>query len=141
MATEVETVQLTRASESIDVQSVAVGGAQALVATHYVSGVAAGHAIAFAPAGSTLPNAKVSTINVTTGTLAAGNITGANDVTLISTNATPGNQLCRSAAAMLGDIGAGVGSGLSYNTFRDFVVNFTSGTTATITDIGKGTYD
>lgn len=43
------------------------------------------------------------TINVTVGTLSAGDITGGSFVTLISTNATPGTQTTRTALQMYGD--------------------------------------
>lgn len=51
-----------------------------------------------------IPAAKFTTFNRTTGSLAAGEATGAAFVALRSTNATPGAQLVRSAAAMLADI-------------------------------------
>lgn len=50
-----------------------------------------------------LDTPKVSTINVTAGTLAAGNITGGDFVVLITTNATPGTQTTRTALQMYGD--------------------------------------
>ena len=50
-----------------------------------------------------LPAAKYTSINVTTGTLAAGNITGADRVFLVSTNATPGAQTTRTATQMFAD--------------------------------------
>lgn len=43
------------------------------------------------------------TINVTAGTLSAGDITGGPDVTLISSNATPGTQTTRTAGQMYAD--------------------------------------
>lgn len=52
---------------------------------------------------TTLPPAKFTTINVTTGTLAAGNASGAAFVSLTSTNATPGNQAMRTVAQVLTD--------------------------------------
>lgn len=52
---------------------------------------------------TSLPPAKFSTINVTTGTLAAGNASGAAFVSLTSTNATPGNQAMRTVAQVLAD--------------------------------------
>lgn len=96
---------------------------------------------------------KVSTINVTAGTLSAGNITGGEFVTLITTNATPGTQTTRTAAQMYADdptafigqsytlricnsgagtltLGAGTGVTLSgtmtvaTTTFRDFNVTY-----------------
>jgi hypothetical protein len=50
-----------------------------------------------------LPDAKFTTINVTTGTLAAGNASGARFVNLMSTNATPGSQAMRTPAQILTD--------------------------------------
>lgn len=43
------------------------------------------------------------TINVTTGTLSVGDITGGSLVTLISSNATPGTQTTRTATQMYAD--------------------------------------
>lgn len=52
---------------------------------------------------------KLTTINVTAGTLVAGDITGASSfVQLISTNATPGTQTTRTAVQMIADHGAGL---------------------------------
>ena len=50
-----------------------------------------------------LPAAKYTSINATVGTLAAGNITGADRVFLVSTNATPGAQTTRTATQMFAD--------------------------------------
>jgi hypothetical protein len=114
---------------------------------------------------------KLNTMNVTTGTLAVGVLTGGDDVTLITTNATPGNQTLPSAAAllaalgvtapysynlrivntgagtltMLADSGATItlGAGtytVPTNTFRDFIFNFPTATTATVTTVGVGTW-
>jgi hypothetical protein len=52
---------------------------------------------------ASLPPAKFTSINVTAGTLAAGVITGAEFVYVLSTNATPGAQTVRTAAQMLAD--------------------------------------
>jgi hypothetical protein len=60
-----------------------------------------------------LPYAKFSTINVTTGTLAAGNASGAAMVYLQSTNATPGSQAMRTVAQILADT-PGLTVGMSY---------------------------
>lgn len=116
-----------------------------------------------------LPYAKFSTINVTVGTLAVGNITGAAFVNLTSTNATPGTQTTRTATEMfadtpnarVGDVymlritntGAGVftlaaGSGvtltgtatIAQNVFSEFTVTFTSATALTIQKVGQGTF-
>ena len=109
-----------------------------------------------------LPATKFTTINATTGTLAAGNITGAAFVSLMSTNATPGNQATRTAAQMITDHGMGpvdaaytlritnTGAGtftltagsnvtltgtmtVATNTFRDFTVTFRGAATQTVT--------
>jgi hypothetical protein len=118
-----------------------------------------------------LPNAQVGTLNATTGSLAAGKITGALNVTLISSNATPGAQLVRTAAQMLADFGVASGftwnfaicnsgagtltltadsgatvtlSGtmtVAQNVCRRFIGNFTGAATATITSLGSSTYD
>lgn len=115
-----------------------------------------------------LPPSQLTSINVTVGTLAAGVITGAQDVYVISTNATPGTQTTRTATQMVAD--SGLAPGQSYtaritntgagtltlaagtgvtlngtmtvltNTFRDFVVTVNSTTTMTITSVGTGTY-
>lgn len=106
-------------------------------------------------------SAKLTVLNATVGTLAAGAITGAGKVVLKSTNATPGTQTTRTAALMIADVGIGkrvvnymlritntgantftLGAGDSVtltgtmtiltNTFRDFTV--------TITSIGVVTY-
>ena len=114
--------------------------------------------------------AKFTSINVTAGTLAAGVITGAGVVTVLSTNATPGNQTTRTATQMFADAGnvqpgdsyilrifnsgagtltllagAGVtlGSGtytVATNTCRDFVVTYTTATALTIQTTGLGTW-
>jgi hypothetical protein len=51
-----------------------------------------------------LPAVALTALNATTGSLAAGKITGASSVVMISSNATPGAQLVRTAAQMLADI-------------------------------------
>lgn len=115
-----------------------------------------------------LPYAKFVTINVTVGTLAVGNITGAAQVYLTSTNAVPGTQTTRTATQMfndtpnarVGDVyllritntGAGTltlaaGSGVTLtgtatvaqNTFSDFTVTFTTAIALTIQKVGQGT--
>lgn len=117
-----------------------------------------------------IPNAQYATLNATTGTLAAGLITGAAFCALLSSNAAPGAQTTRTAAQMLADVpGAAVGfswvvriinSGagvftltadgsvtltgtatVAQNTFRDFLFTITGATTATAVEIGKGTND
>jgi hypothetical protein len=93
-------------------------------------------------ASSARAQAKVTTLNATTGTLPAGAITGSSDVTLISSNATPGAQACRSAAQMLADIG-GVGAPYAYNLrivntgANPFTLAADAGATVTL---GAGTY-
>jgi len=121
----------------------------------------------FVPTAQLLPNAQVGTLNATTGSLAAGKITGALNVTLISSNATPGAQLVRTAAQMLSDFGVSSGfricnsgagtltltadsgatvtlSGtmtVAQNVCRRFMGNFTGAATAAITSFGSSTYD
>jgi len=116
----------------------------------------------------TLPETQLTTLNATTGTLPAGAITGANQVFLSSTNATPGAQTTRTAAQMLADIpngavgmnwrtriintGAGTftltadasvtltgHSAILTNTWVDYVCVFTSATAMTMTSVGSGT--
>jgi len=145
------------------------GGTMQGVATKTPDGTTRAVGLAFV-ANSNLPNAKFTSINVTTGALAAGTITGANNVYLMSTNATPGNQQVRSAAQMLADTNqvagysytlriTNTGAGtltlvadagatvtltgtmtVPQNTFRDFVVTFPTTTTAVIQATGVGTY-
>lgn len=62
---------------------------------------------------TSLPPAKFSTINVTTGTLAAGNASGAAFTSLTSTNATPGAQAMRTVAQVLADT-TGLSVGMAY---------------------------
>jgi hypothetical protein len=144
------------------------GGTLHVIASRLPDGSARALSSAF-QAGSALPPAKYSTINVTTGSLAAGAITGAQRVFLLSTNAVPGAQLVRTAAQMLADQGAAVGDAWSFriitsgagtltlttdagstvtltgtmtvaqNTWRDFFATFNSATTATIQSVGTGT--
>lgn len=109
-----------------------------------------------------IPASKFSSINVTTGTLSAGDITGAHFVSLMTTNATPGNQATRTAAQMITDHGMGpvdasytlritnTGAGtftltagsnvtltgtmtVAQNTWRDFNVTFRGTPTQTVT--------
>jgi hypothetical protein len=140
----------------------------AAVASAAASAVAAA-ASANAAAASAVVPAKLTTLDATVGALPAGAITGSDRVTLISSNATPGTQTTRTAVAMVADAtivapyaynlrivntGAGLftlaaGSGVTLgagtntvaqNTFRDFVVEFPTATTCTITTTGVGTY-
>lgn len=83
-------------------------------------------------ANGALPPAKLTTLNATTGSLPAGAITGAAEVTLISSNAVPGAQLVRTAAQMLADIPNGA-VGMSWY-FR--IVNTGAGTLTLTTDAG-----
>lgn len=113
-------------------------------------------------------SSKLTLLNVAgPATLSAGDITGANDVVLKSSNAAPGTQTTRTATQMSGDhggslapyrlritnIGAGTftlaaGSGVTLtgtmtiatNTWRDFVVTFASASALTIESVGVGTY-
>lgn len=84
---------------------------------------------------------KLNTLNATTGTLAVGVLTGGDNVTLMTTNATPGNQTLPSAAALLA--AQGVTAPFSYN-LR--IVNTGAGTLTMLADsgatitLGAGTY-
>lgn len=117
-----------------------------------------------------LNNATYTTSSVTTGSIAAGVITGARLNVWRQTGATPGAQLVRTAAQMLADtpngrigmrqviriINTGAGTltlttdagttvtlvgtmTVAQNTWRDFILNFLTATTASITAIGIGT--
>lgn len=90
--------------------------------------------VASGPLVTPLPTAQFSTINVTTGTLAAGNASGAADVYLASTNATPGSQAMRTPAQILGDTPSLV-VGQSY-ALR--ILNAGAGTFTLATDSGTG---
>jgi hypothetical protein len=81
-----------------------------------------------------LPPAKFTSISVTTGTLAAGNASGAQIVYLLSTGATPGSQAMRTPAQILADT-PGLTVGQSY-TLR--VLNTGAGTFTLATDSGTG---
>ncbi len=84
---------------------------------------------------------KLNTMNVTTGTLTTAVLTGGDDVALITTNATPGNQTLPSAAALLAALGAT--APFAYN-LR--IVNTGAGTLTMLADagatitLGAGTY-
>jgi predicted RecA/RadA family phage recombinase len=115
--------------------------------------------------------ARFTSINVAgPATFSIGDITGAANVSLTSTNAAPGTLTTRTATQMFADMpgaavnmsyrlritntGAGTltlaaGTGVTLgtgtytvptNTFRDFVVTFNSATTLTIQTDGTGTY-
>ncbi len=60
-------------------------------------------ASAVAAAASAVVPAKTVALNATVGALPAGAITGAQFVTLISSNAVPGTQTTRTATAMVAD--------------------------------------
>lgn len=112
-------------------------------------------------------NAKFTSINVTTGTLEAMVLTGAKVVSVLSTNALPGDQTTRTATQMFGEYsnaaigdaytliisntGAGTftlvaGAGVTLtgtmtipvNTSRTFIVTFTSGTALVIQSVSTG---
>ena len=114
--------------------------------------------------------AKFTSINVTVGTLAAGVITGAAIVTVLSTNAAPGNQTTRTATQMFNDAGnvqpgdayflhicnsgagtltllAGVGVTFGTGTYtvptatsRTFLVTYTTATAIAFNTISVGTW-
>lgn len=103
----------------------------------------------------------------TTGTFTAGQLTGANNVFYLNTNATPGTILTRTAVLMIGDItnavvgqtwivrilnsggttltvGAGVGvtitgtATIATATWTEFLCTIATGTTITMQNIGSG---
>ena len=87
---------------------------------------------------TSLPNALVTALNATTGSLPVGAITGAKEVYLVSSNATPGAQLVRTAAQMLADTPNGaVGMSWKVRIINTGAGNFTltqdAGNTVTIT--------
>lgn len=84
---------------------------------------------------------KLNTLNATTGTLAVGVLTGGDDVSLITTNATPGNQTLPSAAALLAALGV-----TAPFTYKLRITNTGAGTFTMLADsgatitLGAGTY-
>lgn len=146
------------------------GGATATFLVQYTAAGAitiTGYAVA---SESGLPPTQYSALNATAGTLAAGIITGAENVFVLTTNATPGTQTTRTATQMFADtpnavvgfswpiriansgagtltLGAGTGVTLGSgtytvptNTFRDFIATFATSTTMTIQTVGVGTW-
>lgn len=139
-----------------------------------VTGVGANAAITMYERGvfynRNLPQTQFTTLNATVGTLPAGAITGANNVVLQSTNATPGAQTTRTAAQMLADIPNGA-VGMSWNvriintgagaftltadasvtltgdavilqdSWVDYIVTLTGAATATMQSVGNNTED
>jgi hypothetical protein len=83
-------------------------------------------------ASGTLADAQYATMNATTGSLAAGAVTGAKWCYLLTTNATPGVQRVRTAAQMLADIPNGA-AGMVW-TAR--VINSGAGTFTLTADAG-----
>ena len=79
-----------------------------------------------------LPPAQYQTLNATTGSLPAGAITGSAFCALLSSNATPGAQLVRSAAQMLADIP----NGAVGQSWRVRILNSGAGTFTLTTDAG-----
>jgi hypothetical protein len=85
--------------------------------------------------------ASITTLNATAGPLPIGAINGASRVTLISSNATPGIQTCRSAQAMVAE-----GAIVTPHAYTLRIVNTGAGTFTlgpddfgTVT-LGDGTY-
>lgn len=91
-----------------------------------------GGSLRLSAVGVPLPESKFTSINVTTGTLAAGNLTGANHVALTSTNATPGAQTVRTAAQMFADTPTAVVG----QTWRLRIINAGAGTFTLTADGG-----
>lgn len=88
----------------------------------------------FVATNQALPPSLLVPLNVTTGTLAAGQASGAQIVYLKSSNATPGSQAMRTPAQVLADT-PGLAVGTSY-TLR--VINTGAGTFTLATDSGSG---
>lgn len=88
----------------------------------------------FVATNQALPPSLLVPLNVTTGTLAAGQASGAQMVYIKSSNATPGSQAMRTPAQILTDT-AGVVIGTAW-TLR--VVNTGAGTFTLATDSGTG---
>ena len=84
---------------------------------------------------------KLNTMNVTTGTLTSGQLTGGVDVTLMTTNATPGTQTLPAAAVLLAALGEVAPYSYNLRIVNTGAGTFTmaADTGATIT-LGAGTY-
>lgn len=84
-----------------------------------------------------LPDLKIApALNATTGSLPAGAITGAKQVFLTSTNATPGAQLVRTAAQMLADMLAVANGAVVGTSWRFRITNTGAGVFTLTTDAG-----
>lgn len=93
-----------------------------------------GIAQSFVSAGVSLPGTKLTLLNATTGTLAAGVASGAEQTYILSSNATPGSQAMRTPAQILADTpGLSVGSSYSLR-----IINSGAGTFTLATDSGTG---
>lgn len=108
------------------------GGTLYMAVTKSPSGETLSVATSFVASVSGTPLAALTALNQTTGSLPQGAITGAGFVTMVTTNATPGAQLVRTAAQMLADMPGGA-VGQSWN-FR--IVNTGAGTLTLTADAG-----
>lgn len=109
------------------------GGTLYLCTLKSPDGTALGTSLTFAPATvAGTPASVLTALNATTGSLPVGAITGASNVSMISSNATPGAQLVRTAAQMLADMPGGyVGQSWSIR-----ITNTGAGTLTLTTDAG-----
>ncbi len=109
------------------------GGTLHVMTVKSPDGTTLGVSTAFQAAELGIPLASLSTtLNATTGSLPAGAITGSGNVVLITTNATPGAQLVRTAAQMLADMPGGyVGQ-----SWRFRIANSGAGTLTLTADAG-----
>jgi len=93
-----------------------------------------GVASSFVASSIILPPVKLTTLNATTGTLAAGVGSGGAVTIIKSTNATPGSQAMRTPAQILADTpGLAIGT-----TYLLRIVNTGAGTFTLATDSGTG---
>lgn len=93
------------------------GGTLHVFVTKTLTGEVLATAATFQPgsgSGAATPAVALTALDATTGSLPAGAITGAFNVTMKSTNATPGAQLVRTAAQMFADM-PGAFVGMSWN--------------------------
>ena len=110
------------------------GGTLHVVALRNSDGSQKAVSTVFAAAGLSQAPTKFTSINVTTGTLVAGNASGAQQVFLTSTNATPGTQAMRTPAQILAE-GNNVVIGTPWY-LR--ITNTGAGTLTLTTDSGAG---
>ena len=127
-------IQLGAQKEMTRYTIAVAGGTLHVVALRNSEGSQKSITTAFVASGLFQSPSKFVTINVATGTLAAGNASGGQIVYLTSTNAAPGAQAMRTPAQILAD-GNNVVIGVSW-TLR--IINTGAGTLTLATDSGAG---